>query len=80
MSDWSERGKGTSDSKVFCQQMHSTIEQGRIKFEETKKTMKIDEHHFSADANLVGITMIKGKAKVLTSARAKESRAVDPKL
>lgn len=70
----------TKDCKFFGQQVQSTINQGRIKFEETKKSMKIDGHPFPTDTNMIEITMVKEKTKVLTSARAKESEAVDPKL
>jgi len=43
--------------------------------------MKIDGHPFPADTNTVEIINLnKGKAKVLTSARAKESGAVDPRV
>jgi len=42
--------------------------------------MKIDGHPFTASTNMVEISLMKGKAKVLTSARAKESGAVDPKM
>jgi len=44
-------------------------------FEEVKKPMNIDGHSFS-----LGTNMMKGKVKVLMSARARESRAVDPKV
>jgi len=70
----------TNDCKVFRQQIQSAIEQGKIKFEEVKKPMKIDGHPFTASTNMVEISLMKGKAKVLTSARAKESGAVDPKM
>jgi len=70
----------TNDCKVFHQQIQSAIEQGRIKFEEVKKPMKINGHHFPASVNMVEINIMEGKAKVLTSARARESRAVHPKV
>jgi hypothetical protein len=56
------------------------IEQSRIKFEEVIKPMKIDGHPFLAGTNMVEISLVKGKAKVLTSARAKEFGAMDPKV
>ena len=65
----------TNECKVFCQQIQSAIEQGRIKFEDNKKPMKIVGHPFPI--NMVEIDN-KLKSKVLISARAKESRAVDP--
>lgn len=67
-------------AKFFCQQIQSAIEQGIIKFKEVKKTMKIDGHPCPVGTNMVEISVVKGKAKVLTSARARESRAVDPKV
>lgn len=41
--------------------------------------MKLDENPFPGQ-NTVGAGVFKGKAKVLTSAKAKESRAVDPEM
>lgn len=70
----------TNDCKVFRQKIQSAIEQGRIKFEEVKKPMKIDGHPFPAGTNMVEISLAKGKAKVLTSARAKEFGAIDPEV
>ena len=62
---------------MFRQQNQSAIEQGRIKFEDNKKPMKIDGHPFPV--NIVEINN-KLKSKVLTSARARESGAVDPEV
>ena len=55
------------------------FEQGRLKFETPKKTMKIDGHLFAT--NMVDVARDKGpsQAKVLTSSSAKRSGAVDPK-
>ena len=39
----------TNECKVFCQQIQSAIEQGRLKFETPKKPMKIDGHPFPAN-------------------------------
>lgn len=55
--------------------MHRAIEQGKLKFESANK-MKIDENPFPAQ-NTVGVGLYKGKTKVLTLAKAKESRTVD---
>jgi hypothetical protein len=64
---------------VFHQQIQSAIEQGRIQIEESKKTMKIDQHPFPASgANMV--ELVGGKIKVLMSQRARESWSVDPKV
>ena len=55
------------------------FEQGRLKFETPKKTMKIDGHLFAT--NMVEVARDKGpsQAKVLTSSSANRSGAVDPK-
>ena len=66
----------TNDCKVFRQHIQSAVAQGRIKFEAVKKPMRIEGHPFPH--NMVDINLIKGKAKVLTSAKAKEYGAVDP--
>ena len=55
------------------------FEQGKLKFETPKKTMKIDGHPFAT--NMVDVARDKGpsQAKILTSSSAKKSGAVDPK-
>src|SRR6185437_13392806 len=69
----------TNECKVFQQQIQMAFEQGRLKFEAPKKTMKIDGHPFAT--NMVDVARDKGpsQAKVLTSSSAKRSGAVDPK-
>lgn len=42
--------------------------------------MKIDGHPYRADTTMVEIVDKKGKTKVLTSAKAKESRAIYPRV
>ena len=69
----------TNECKVFCQQIQSAIEQGRLKFETPKKPMKIDGHPFLANMVDVGGKRNALQTKVLTSQSTKESRAVDPK-
>ena len=64
---------------MFCQQIQSAIEQGRLKFGTPKKPMKIDGHPFLANMVDVGKKGNALQTKVLTSQSAKESRAVDPK-
>jgi len=66
----------TNECKVFRQQLQSSIESWRIKFDNSKaqKPMKIDQHPFPA--NMVDA---KGKTKVLTSEAAEKSASVDPK-
>ena len=56
------------------------FEQGRLKFEAPKKTMKIDGHPFAT--NMVDVARDEGssQAKILTSSSAKKSGAVDPKV
>ena len=55
------------------------FEQGKLKFETPKKTMKIDQHPFAT--NMVDMARDKGpsQAKILTSSSAKKYGAVDPK-
>ena len=42
--------------------------------------MKVDNNPFLNDQNIVDAMLFKGKAKVLTSARARETGTVDPKM
>ena len=69
----------TNECKVFRQQIQLAFEQGWLKFEAPKRTMKIDQNPFSM--NMVDIDKEKNppQARVLTSQSAKESGAVDPK-
>ena len=55
------------------------FEQGRLKFEAPKKTMKIDGHPFAT--NMVDVARDEGssQAKILTLSSAKKSGAVGPK-
>ena len=64
---------------MFRQQIQLAIEQGRLKFETSKKPMKLDGHPFPANMVDVGGTRNALQTKVLTSQSAKESGAVDPK-
>jgi len=65
----------TNECKVFRQQLQSTIESRRIKFDnsKTKKPMKIDQHPFPTN-----MLDAEGKTKVLTSEAAKRNASVDP--
>ena len=56
------------------------FEQGRLKFETPKKTMKIDGHPFAT--NVIDVARDEGssQAKILTSSSAKKSGVVDPKV
>ena len=69
----------TNECKVFRQQIQMAFEQGKLKFETPKRTMKIDQHPFAT--NMVDVTKEKNppQAKVLTSSSPKKSGAVDPK-
>src|SRR6185312_6243245 len=64
---------------VFRQQIQMAFEQGRLKFEAPKKTMKIDGHPFAT--NMVDVARDKGspQSKILTSSSAKRSGDVDPR-
>ena len=42
--------------------------------------MKVDENPFLRDQNMVDARLLKGKTKVLTSVRSKETRTVDPEM
>ena len=42
--------------------------------------MKVDDNPFLRDHNMVDAKLLKGKTKVLTSTRAKETRTVDPEM
>ena len=42
--------------------------------------MKIEDNPFLGDQNMVDGRLLKGKTKVLTSVRSRETRTVDPKM
>ena len=42
--------------------------------------MKVDDNPFPGDQNMVDVGLFKGKTKVLTLAKSREARTVDPKL
>ena len=42
--------------------------------------MKVDDNPFPKDQNMVDAKLLKGKTKVLTSTRAKETGIVDPEM
>ena len=42
--------------------------------------MKVDDNPFPRDQNMVDVRLLKGKTKVLTSTRSKETRSVDPEM
>ena len=63
----------------FRQQIQLAFEQGKLKFETLKRTMKIDQHLFAT--NMVDMDKEKSlpQAKILTSSLARKSGALDPK-
>jgi hypothetical protein len=69
----------TNDCRVFRLRIQKAIQEGHLKFD---NKMKLDGHPFPQ--NMVGfsVNMVtaeeKGKVKVLSSARAKQDRSVDP--
>ena len=42
--------------------------------------MKVEDNLFLGDQNMVDARLLKGKTKVLTSVRSKETRIVDPEM
>ena len=42
--------------------------------------MKVDDNPFPRDQNIVDARLLKGKTKVLTSVRSKDTRTVDPEM
>ena len=42
--------------------------------------MKVDDNPFPRDQNMVDARLLKGKTKVLTSVRSRETRIVDPEM
>ena len=69
----------TNDCRIFRQHIQRAIQQGKLKFDTTQK-MKVDDNPFPKDQNMVDAKLFKGKANVLTSARAREIGTVDPKM
>jgi len=69
----------TCECRVFCREIQSAIEAGRIKFDAPEKPMKIDGHPFPTNMVELKENDTDEGIKILTSGRAKRSRAVDPK-
>ena len=42
--------------------------------------MKVDDNPFPGDQNMVDVGLFREKTKVLTSAKSREARTVDPKM
>ena len=72
----------TNDCKVFCQQIQTAIDQGKLKFEapaKPEKPMKIDQHPFSTNmVKVFGKNAL--QTKLLTSKLAKNKGTIDPKV
>jgi len=69
----------TNDCRIFRQHIQRAIQQGKLKFDTAQK-MKVDDNPFLKDQNMVDAKLLKGKTKVLTSTRARETRIVDSKM
>ena len=69
----------TNECRVFQQHIQRAIQQARLKFD-TPRKMKVDDNPFRGGQNMVDARLLKGKTKVLTSTRVKETRTVDPKM
>jgi len=66
----------TNECNVFRKQIQKAIEAGKLVFDTGK--MKVDQNPFAVA--MADVVLPKGKAKVLTSARVKESGIVDSRL
>ena len=69
----------TNVCRVFWQNIQRTIQQGRLKFDSPRK-MKVDDNPFPRYQNMVDARLLKGKTKVLTSTRLRETWTVDPEM
>ena len=69
----------TNECRVFRQHIQRAIQQGRLKFD-TPRKMKVDDNPFPRDQNMVDARLLKGKTKVLTSTRSRETKTVNPKM
>ena len=69
----------TNECRIFRQHIQRVIQQGRLKFD-TPRKIKVDDNPFLGDQNMVDVGIFKGKTKVLTSARSREARTVDPEI
>ena len=69
----------TNDCRIFWQHIERAIQQGKLKFVTAQK-MKVDDNPFPKDQDMVDTKLFKGKTKVLTSAKARETRTVDPEM
>jgi hypothetical protein len=65
--------------QVFCKEIQSMIEAGRIKFDTLEKPMKIDGRPFPTNMVVVMDHDAKTGTNLLTSERDNRLGAVDPK-
>ena len=65
--------------QVFCKEIQSAIEAGRIKFDAPEKPMKIDGHPFPTNMVELKEHDADEGVKISISERTKHSGAVDPK-
>ena len=66
----------TNECRIFRQHIQRVIQQGKLKFD-TPRKMKVDDNPFPRDQNMVDARLLKGKTKVLTSVRSKETRTIN---
>ena len=64
---------------MFCKEIQSAVEAGKIKFDAPEKPMKIDGHPFPTNMVELKENDADERVKILTSDRAKRLGAVDPK-
>ena len=69
----------TNDCRIFRQHIQRAIQQEKLKFDTAQK-MKIDDNPFPIDQNMVDVGLLKGKTKVLTSAKSRKARTIHPKM
>ena len=67
----------TNECRIFWQHIQRAIQQGRLKFD-TPWKMKVNDNPLPRDQNMVDARLFKGKTKVLTSIRSRETGTVDP--
>ena len=63
----------TNECRIFWQHIQRAIQQGMLKFD-TPWKMKVDDNPFPGNQNVVDARLLKGKTKVLTSTKSRESQ------
>ena len=69
----------TNECKNFRQHIQKAIQQERLKFD-TPQKIKVDDNPFPGDQIMVDAGLLKGKTKILTSAKSREAGTVDLKM